>query len=500
MPFKKLGLAHPITQAIEQSGYTTPTGIQSQAIPVVLEGKDIIACAQTGTGKTAAFVLPILHSYGEGDGGKIHSLILTPTRELAKQIEDAVEAYSAFMEVRALALYGGVSLDKQVSELMHNPHIIIATPGRLLDLLDQGLIDLSGVRCLVLDEADRMVDMGFVREVKKIVSHTPQRERQTLLFSATISKDVDSFAKGMLRNPVRIQIGKLHNPVDSVEQTLYAVEKPDKMRFLHHLFEEQHMYSVLIFSRTKHGADRICKRLNKAKITAVAIHSNRTQNQRERALAEYRKGKFQVLVATDIAARGIDISDLTHVINYDIPGHPEDYVHRIGRTGRAQATGDAISLVSSDERESLRKIEKFIGKSLPVQRPKGFQPSTKEELQLQRESALRNAEKRELQREEWRKKKHSAGGNSVGATSRKQSAKDSPESTLTGKKRFTKGPRNNAPFASKSAGGESRAKRGDSGQRKQGNQQNSSRAKNPGNSQTPRKSEHYKKSHKPNKS
>ncbi len=405
MPFKKLGLSESLTKAVEKSGYTTPTGIQTQAIPVAMEGKDIIACAQTGTGKTAAFVLPILHSYGGPKDSKIHSLILTPTRELAKQIEESVEEYSAFMEVRAAAIYGGVSMDKQILDLDDNPHIVIATPGRLLDLLEQGAIDLSGVRCLVLDEADRMVDMGFVRDVKKIVSHTPSQNRQTLLFSATISKDVESFAKGVLKNPVRIQIGKLHNPVDSVEQTLYAVEKPDKMRFLFFLFEEQHMYSVLIFSRTKHGADRICKRLNKEKISAVAIHSNRTQNQRERALKEYRKGKYQVLVATDIAARGIDISDLTHVINYDIPGHPEDYVHRIGRTGRALSTGDAISLVSSDERESLRKIEKFIGKSLPVQRHKDFKPSSKEVLQLQKESALANAKKRDEQRKEWRAKK-----------------------------------------------------------------------------------------------
>ncbi len=436
MPFKKLGLSESLTKAVEKSGYTTPTGIQTQAIPVAMEGKDIIACAQTGTGKTAAFVLPILHSYGGPKDSKIHSLILTPTRELAKQIEESVEEYSTFMEVRATAIYGGVSMDKQILDLDDNPHIVIATPGRLLDLLEQGAIDLSGVRCLVLDEADRMVDMGFVRDVKKIVSHTPSQNRQTLLFSATISKDVEAFAKGVLKNPVRIQIGKLHNPVDSVEQTLYAVEKPDKMRFLFFLFEEQHMYSVLIFSRTKHGADRICKRLNKEKISAVAIHSNRTQNQRERALKEYRKGKYQVLVATDIAARGIDISDLTHVINYDIPGHPEDYVHRIGRTGRALSTGDAISLVSSDERESLRKIEKFIGKSLPVQKHKNFKPSSKEVLELQKEAALANAQKRDEQRKEWRAKKaersqgapksnQSQGGNKKNSKGKPTSAVDS---------------------------------------------------------------------------
>ncbi len=436
MPFKKLGLSESLTKAVEKSGYTTPTGIQTQAIPVAMEGKDIIACAQTGTGKTAAFVLPILHSYGGPKDSKIHSLILTPTRELAKQIEESVEEYSTFMEVRATAIYGGVSMDKQILDLDDNPHIVIATPGRLLDLLEQGAIDLSGVRCLVLDEADRMVDMGFVRDVKKIVSHTPSQNRQTLLFSATISKDVEAFAKGVLKNPVRIQIGKLHNPVDSVEQTLYAVEKPDKMRFLFFLFEEQHMYSVLIFSRTKHGADRICKRLNKEKISAVAIHSNRTQNQRERALKEYRKGKYQVLVATDIAARGIDISDLTHVINYDIPGHPEDYVHRIGRTGRALSTGDAISLVSSDERESLRKIEKFIGKSLPVQKHKNFKPSSKEVLELQKEAALANAQKRDEQRKEWRAKKaersqgapksnQSQGGNKKNSKGKSTSSVDS---------------------------------------------------------------------------
>lgn len=362
MPFKSFGLNEPLVRGIQAVGYTAPTKIQSQAIPAALDGHDLIGCAQTGTGKTAAFVLPILNRLsGQPTGGKrtIKSLILAPTRELAMQIDASILTYGRFLNLRSAAIYGGVNIDRQLKALRRGVDIVVATPGRLMDHMQRGSIDLRSVDSLVLDEADRMLDMGFVRDVRKIVSTLPQ-ERQTFLFSATISSEIETLSAGMQRSPQTIKIDRKQSTAQTVTQCAYRVEKKQKIALLLHMLETNSMYSVLVFSRTKHGADKIRRKLERAGVTAVAIHSNRSQNQRQRALEGFKRGKFQVMVATDIAARGIDVEGITHVINFDVPAFAEDYVHRIGRTGRAEATGEAISFVSGEEKSNLRKIEKFI--------------------------------------------------------------------------------------------------------------------------------------------
>lgn len=374
MPFKSIGLSDALVQGILATGYTAPTEIQAQAIPTAIAGKDIIGCAQTGTGKTAAFVLPILNRLSQDAyAGKRHvkSLILTPTRELAVQIEQSVRGYGRFLKLQSLAVYGGVNINAQLRPLKRGVDIVIATPGRLLDHLERRSIDLRQIDVLVVDEADRMFDMGFVKDVNRIIKELPAK-RQTLLFSATMSSDVKTLAKQIQKSPKLIQIGRQHNPIETITQALIYVEKPRKLALLLHLLETTHMYSVLIFSRTKHGADKMNKKLARAGISSVAIHSNRTQRQRQSALDGFKAGKYQVLVATDIAARGIDVDGITHVINYDVPGFPEDYVHRIGRTGRAAKTGDAITFVGGDEKKALRKIEAFITKKIPVQKIPDF--------------------------------------------------------------------------------------------------------------------------------
>ncbi len=374
MPFKTFGLSDPLVQGILATGYTTPTEIQSQAIPAAIGGSDIIGCAQTGTGKTAAFVLPILDRLSHKRAGRkraVRSLILTPTRELAVQIERSILGYGRFTDLKALAVYGGVSITNQIAALRRGVDIVVATPGRLIDHMQRNTIELSGVEVLVLDEADRMLDMGFVNDVRRIVGGLPKK-RQTMLFSATISREVRTLAADMLKSPKVIQIGRPRNPIDTIRQHIYAVEKPLKMDLLLHMIEEWRMFSVLVFSRTKYGADKISRRLKRAGVVAVSIHSGRTQNQRQRALDGFRSGKYQVMVATDIAARGIDVEGISHVINYDVPTHAEDYVHRIGRTGRAEATGDAITLVSSEEGKYLREVGKFIGRKLKAQKCKSF--------------------------------------------------------------------------------------------------------------------------------
>jgi ATP-dependent RNA helicase RhlE len=374
MSFNTFGLSDPLIQGILATGYTAPTEIQSQAIPAVIAGSDIIGCAQTGTGKTAAFVLPILDRLSHERTGRkrsVRSLILTPTRELAVQIERSILGYGRFTKLKALAVYGGVNINNQITALRRGVDIVVATPGRLIDHLQRKTINLLGVEVLVLDEADRMLDMGFVHDVRRIVGGLP-RKRQTLLFSATISPEVKTLAADMLKSPKVIQIGRPRNPIDTITQHIYAVEKPLKMDLLLHMIEDWRMFSVLVFSRTKYGADKISRQLKSAGIVAVAIHSGRTQNQRQQALDGFRSGKYQVMVATDIAARGIDVVGISHVINYDVPTHAEDYVHRIGRTGRAEATGDAITLVSRDEEKYLREVGKFIGRKLTAQKCKGF--------------------------------------------------------------------------------------------------------------------------------
>jgi len=374
MPFKTFGLSDPLVQGILATGYTAPTEIQSQAIPAAIAGRDVIGCAQTGTGKTAAFVLPILDRLSHERTGRkraVRSLILTPTRELAVQIERSILGYGRFTDLKALAVYGGVSINNQIKALRGGVDIVVATPGRLIDHIQRKTINLSGVEVLVLDEADRMLDMGFVNDVRRIVGPLPKK-RQTLLFSATISPEVKTLAADMLKSPKVIQIGRPRNPIDTITQHFYSVEKPLKVDLLLHMIEDWRMFSVLVFSRTKYGADKISRRLKRAGVVAVSIHSGRTQSQRQGALDGFRSGKYQVMVATDIAARGIDVEGISHVINYDVPTHAEDYVHRIGRTGRAEATGDAITFVSSEEEKYLREVGKFIGRKLTADKCKGF--------------------------------------------------------------------------------------------------------------------------------
>jgi ATP-dependent RNA helicase RhlE len=319
-------------------------------------------------------VLPILDRLSHKRAGRkraVRSLILTPTRELAVQIERSILGYGRFTDLKALAVYGGVAIGNQIGSLRRGLDIVVATPGRLIDHIERNTIKLSDVEVLVLDEADRMLDMGFINDVRRIVSEIPKK-RQTLLFSATISPEVKTLAADMLKSPKVIQIGRPRNPIDTITQHIYAVEKALKMDLLLHMIEDWRMFSVLVFSRTKYGADKISRRLKRAGVVAVSIHSDRTQNQRQRALDGFRSGKYQVMVATDIAARGIDVEGISHVINYDVPTHAEDYVHRIGRTGRAAATGDAITFVSSEEKKYLREIGKFIERKLTTQKCKGF--------------------------------------------------------------------------------------------------------------------------------
>jgi len=357
-------------RSLTKEGYTQPTPIQQQAIPVALEGRDLLGCAQTGTGKTAAFSIPILqHLFQDkqkGRSGKgISGLILTPTRELAIQIHESMEAYGRYLGLKHLVIFGGVSQHPQTEALRQGTDILIATPGRLLDLMQQGFINLDSIRFFVLDEADRMLDMGFIHDVKKVIKHLPTK-RQTLFFSATMPAEIASLANSILTQPVKVEVTPVSSTAQTITQSLYHVEKGNKKHLLVHLLEDRAIERVLVFARTKHGSDKIVKDLVRAGITAEAIHGNKSQNARQRALGNFKSGSTRVLVATDIAARGIDIDELTHVINYELPNVPETYVHRIGRTGRAGASGIALSFCDQEEREYLRDIQKLIGKTLPV--------------------------------------------------------------------------------------------------------------------------------------
>ena len=379
MGFSTFGLSDHVIQGVRAAGYTIPTPIQSLAIKPALEGKDVIGSAQTGTGKTAAFVLPMLHRLASSPvpAKRDHApgaLVITPTRELAQQVHDAIITYGKFMTLKTVVIYGGVSMDNQLKLLRRGVDIVIATPGRLLDHMQRRSIDLSKIRILVLDEADRMLDMGFINDVKKIIAAVP-KERQTMLFSATISGEIKNLASDILRDPQLVEVGERQSPAETITQHFYGTHQQTKMDLLVHALETEKMESVLVFSRTKHGADKICRRLEHKGVKAIAIHSNRTQSQRQRALDGFKMGQYRVLVATDIAARGIDVDGISHVINYDIPQYAEDYIHRIGRTGRAGATGDAITFVSPDDRQYLRSIEKFTGKQAPVETYQGFVPS-----------------------------------------------------------------------------------------------------------------------------
>jgi len=382
MGFTEFGLSDHILQGIDAAGFEEPTPIQALTIEPAVAGKDVIGCAQTGTGKTAAFVLPILHHLASAEdgsrAGKLpRALVLTPTRELCLQVQQAVVNYGKFLALRSASVYGGVGMEEQIKVLRRGTDIVVATPGRLLDHMQRKTVDLSAVRILVLDEADRMLDMGFIQDVRRILAAIPAR-RQTMLFSATISPEIKSLASGILRNPETVQIGERRNPANTIVQHFYSAPQGAKNDLLAYALEAEKMHSVLVFSRTKHGADKINRRLERKGIASVAIHSNRTQSQRERALEGFKEGKFRVMVATDIAARGIDVSGISHVINFDVPQHPEDYIHRIGRTGRAGASGDAITFVGREEQQYLTRIEKFTGSRYPVKVYPGFIPSSPE--------------------------------------------------------------------------------------------------------------------------
>jgi ATP-dependent RNA helicase RhlE len=376
MPFSKLGLSDQLVQGILATGYTAPTEIQTRAIPLAVAGKDIIGCAQTGTGKTAAFVLPLLNHLTKSQGHHTHrhirSLVLTPTRELAQQVEDFVTTYGRFTTLQSLSIYGGVNMDNQLKRLRRGVDIVIATPGRLLDHINRKTIDLSHVEVLVLDEADRMFDMGFINDVRTIIGRIPAK-RQTLLFSATMSKEIRALVASIQHHPELIEVGEQQRPVETIRQHFYTVEQDMKLTLLLHILKTQTLDSVLVFSRTKHGADKISRRLEKNGLKSVAIHANRTQAQRQRALAGFKQGQYTVLVATDIAARGIDVEGISHVINFDTPAFAEDYIHRIGRTGRATLSGDALTFVSNQERKYLKSIEFFVGKKYELKRYPGFE-------------------------------------------------------------------------------------------------------------------------------
>ncbi|HOV14103.1 MAG TPA: DEAD/DEAH box helicase, partial [Spirochaetota bacterium] len=370
MSFEKLNLIEPIVSVLKEEGYERPTPIQSQAIPLILEKKDILGCAQTGTGKTAAFALPILQLLCmERDNLRltrtIKSLILTPTRELAIQIGESFTTYGKNIPLRNGVIFGGVPQKRQTDKLQSGIDILIATPGRLLDLMNQKYVDLSHIKIFVLDEADRMLDMGFFRDVKKIIAKLPQK-KQTLLFSATMPSEISELADSLLVNPLKLAVTPVSSTVEIIDQSVYYVNKSNKKSLLIHLLKYKTIESALIFSRTKHGSNRIVEDLNKAGIGAEAIHGNKSQNARQNALSNFKTKQIRVLVATDIAARGIDIDELSHVINYDIPNVPETYVHRIGRTGRAGLSGTAISFCEEEEKLLLKNINKLISKPIPV--------------------------------------------------------------------------------------------------------------------------------------
>jgi len=370
MTFDNLGLIEPILKALQHEGYTKPTPIQEQAIPPVIAGRDLLGCAQTGTGKTAAFAIPILQKlftekHLEKGHKNIKALILTPTRELAIQIEESFKAYGKHAHLNHLVIFGGVSQLHQTESLKRGVDILVATPGRLLDLMNQGYIKLDHIKIFVLDEADRMLDMGFVHDVKKVIAKLP-KVRQTLFFSATMPTEIQGLANAILTNPVKVEVTPVSSTADTIQQSMFFVEKTNKTALLKHLLADAKIKSALVFTRTKHGADKVVKTLLPAGFTAQAIHGNKSQNARQNALKNFKNGTTRILVATDIAARGIDIDELSHVINFELPNIPETYVHRIGRTGRAGFSGIAFSFCDDEEKEYLRDIQKLIGKSVPL--------------------------------------------------------------------------------------------------------------------------------------
>ncbi len=418
MTFENLQLIEPILKALEAEGYTSPTPIQEQSIPIILQGRDLQGCAQTGTGKTAAFSIPILQRLYKTDHRKgIKALILTPTRELAIQIGESFEAYGRYTGLKHTVIFGGVAQKPQTDALRSGVQILVATPGRLLDLINQGLVSLKSLEYFVLDEADRMLDMGFIHDVKRILKLLPAK-RQTLFFSATMPTEIETLAASMLNHPAKVEVTPRSSTVEIIQQQVYFVEKAQKKDLLIHLLQNPSIDSVLVFTRTKHGADKLARILSKTGIRAEAIHGDKSQNARQRALTGFKEHTLRVLIATDIAARGIDIDQLSHVVNYELPNVPETYVHRIGRTGRAGHDGVAISFCGSDEMPYLKDIQKLIGKNIPVVRDHPF--ITTEGLQAQEEKKAELQAKAKENKtfrgskgngDFWRRQKRKAQGN-----------------------------------------------------------------------------------------
>jgi ATP-dependent RNA helicase RhlE len=376
MPFNSLGLSAELIRAVAEKGYTEPTPVQNQAIPLILAGRDLMAGAQTGTGKTAGFTLPLLqrlHTTPMPQRGAVRALILTPTRELAAQVEASVETYGKYLHLRSAVIFGGVSINPQITKLRRGVDIVVATPGRLLDHVGQKTVDLSKIEILVLDEADRMLDMGFIHDIRRILALLPQK-RQNLLFSATFSEDIKKLADGILHQPELIEVARRNTTAELINQTVHPVDRERKRELLSHLIAAHNWRQVLVFTRTKHGANRLSQQLEQDGIRSAAIHGNKSQSARTQALAEFKRGDIRVLVATDIAARGLDIDQLPHVVNYELPHVPEDYIHRIGRTGRAGKSGEAVSLVCIDEHKLLHGIERLIKRDIPKIIVPGYMP------------------------------------------------------------------------------------------------------------------------------
>lgn len=372
MQFTQLNLIKPLLKAVAEAGYNTPTEIQSKAIPLILQGRDLLGCAQTGTGKTAAFALPILQQLNlNSTKNSLRCLILSPTRELALQIDENFKLYSKYTRLKSHAIFGGVPQGSQVAALRRGVDVLIATPGRLLDLMQQGIVRLSEIEVLVLDEADHMLDIGFVHDIKKVLTKVPAK-RQTLFFSATMPKEIRKFAATILTNPAEVAVTPVSSTAETVQQSVYFVEKPDKANLLIHILKDSTIERSLVFTRTKYGADKLVKQLSRKGINAAAIHGDKSQNSRQRALADFKNSKIRVLVATDIAARGIDIDELPFVINYELPNVPETYIHRIGRTGRAGKDGVAVSFCDSDQKGELNDIQKLIGFRMKVNSDDGL--------------------------------------------------------------------------------------------------------------------------------
>ena len=399
MDFNNLNLKPEIIKALEKKNYKEATPIQAKAIPVILEGNDILGGAQTGTGKTAAFALPIINKLTDNKNpGKLpRALVITPTRELANQVAESFKTYSHFLNLRIITIFGGVNIKRQYSEIRNGADVVVATPGRLLDHLQQQTIKLSNIEVLILDEADRMLDMGFINDIKKIIRHLP-KQRQNLLFCATYSDEIKKLAENILQDPVLVEVSKRNATADKIEQKIYKTTQTQKRHLLIHLIKEESWYQVLIFTKTKHGANRLTAQLLKEEIPSVAIHGNKSQAARTRALNSFKKGDIQALIATDVAARGIDLQDLSHVVNYDLPQVPEDYIHRIGRTGRAGQSGIAISLITPEDSGMLRRIEKLLKKQIPLLKSDSFVPVIIKE-QPKRQNHLRGSNVRHTQKQ-----------------------------------------------------------------------------------------------------